>query len=349
MKTRPRLETRANGYYYIYFDRLHQKSLKTKDKHEATRLFNQEKDLIRDGKIIALDKSKYIKISEFKVEYLSTRDLYVDPKTKKNDEYAFRKWIELMGDSSLRQIDRNKVDSFKSKCLSLGLAKTYINILLRSLRAGFNIALDKGYIPENFFAKKRGKASILFKIDDAIRRFLFEDEIKKNFEAIDDPDFLLVQKIYLYHGLRRAELVNLLVQDIDLKNDVIYVRKTKSGKDRVIPIHEDVKEDLENYISNLKMDIGPLFPKWRSPDTYSRLFKKNARNAHLSEDVKLKGLRHSCATYMLRSGADIERVKKQLGHQDIKTTEIYAKVDVETLRDAVNRMKFVVKKKAEGS
>jgi hypothetical protein len=83
MKSRPRLETRANGYYYIYFDRLHQKSLKTRDKNEATRLFNQEKDLIRNGKIIELDKSKYIKVSEFKVEYLLTRDLHVDPKTKK--------------------------------------------------------------------------------------------------------------------------------------------------------------------------------------------------------------------------------------------------------------------------
>ena len=344
-----KLRQRANGYYYIYFDRLHQKSLKTKDKNEAIRHFNLEKELIRNGKIIELDKSKYIKVSEFKSEYLATRDLYVDPKTKKNDEYAFRKWIELMGDSSLRQIDRNKVDTFKSKCLSMELARTYINILLRSLRAGFNAAFDKGYISENPFAKKRGKSAVLFKIDDAIPRFLFEDEIQKNFEAIDDPVFALAEKIYLYHGLRRAELVNLFVQDIDLKNNVIYVRKTKSGKDRVIPIHEDVKGELENYIKSMRMDIGPLFPKWRSPDTYSRLFKKYSRNAHLREDVKLKGLRHSCATYMLRSGADIERVKKQLGHQDIKTTEIYAKVDVETLRKAVNKMKFVVKKKADGN
>lgn len=343
-----KLVRRANGFYYIYFDRIHKKSLKTKDKNEATRLFNFEKELIRQGKVIDLDKTKYIKVSEYKTEYLSTRDLNVVPETKDNDEYAFRNWLDVIGDCSLRKVDRRMVDEFRTKGLKMW-SKTYINILLRSLRAAFYAAKDKGYISDNPFGKKRGQPPVLFKLDDEIPRFFFEEEIEALGDKIDDPDFHLAFELYLYHGMRRAELAKLMIQDVDFKNNVIYLRKTKGKKDRVIPIHDDMRDKLEAYIKSLRNDIGPLFPRWRSPDTYSRLFKKYARNAGLRDDVKLKGTRHSCATYLLRAaGADLKRVKELLGHRDIRTTEIYAKVDVETLRESVNKLKFAVKKKSKG-
>lgn len=343
-----KLVKRANGFYYIYLDRIHKKSLKTNDKNEATRLFNFEKELIRDGKIIELDKAKHIKISEYKKEYLLTRDLSVDRETKTNDDLAFRKWIEIIGDVSLRKIDRDNVNVFKRKCLALDLKKTYINILLRSLRASFFYAKERGYIAENPFAHKRGYPPVLFRLDDEIPRFLFEEEIHSLSENIDDDDFHLAFKIYLYCGLRRSELVKLMIQDVDLINKVFYARKTKGKKDRTVPISEEIITELECYIISLRSDIGPLFPKWRSADTYSRLFKKYARKAKLRDDVTLKGLRHSFATYLLRSGADLKRVKELLGHRDIKTTEIYSKIDVETLRISVNNLKFAVKRQSTG-
>jgi integrase len=344
-----KLKQRANGYYYIYFDRLTKKSLKTKDKTEAARLFNMEKELIRQGKVIELDKIKYIKLCELKVEYLATRDLNVTPETKDNDELAFRKFIEISGDMSARKVDRSVVDNFKANLLNLGHSRAYINILLRSLRAAFYWAKDKEYISDNPFGKKRGQPPVLFRLDDEIPRFFFEDEIEALDDGIKDPVFHLAFEIYLYHGLRRAELVRLMLQDVDFTNDVIYVRKTKGKKDRVVPIHPDVRNRIEGYVRSLKSDIGPLFPKWRNPDTYSRLFKKYARLAGLREGVKLKGTRHSCGTYGLRNGVDIKIMKELLGHQDIKTTEIYAKVNVTSIRTAMNKLQFAVKKKSNGS
>jgi len=104
-----KLVRRGNGFYYIYFDRLTKKSLKTKDKTEAGRFFNMEKELIRRGKVVELDKIKYIKLSELNFEYLSTRDLNVTAETKDNDELAFRKFIEMSGDMSARKVDRGVV------------------------------------------------------------------------------------------------------------------------------------------------------------------------------------------------------------------------------------------------
>lgn len=163
-----KLVRRANGIYYIYYNRLTKKSLKTKDRDEATRLFNMEKELTRRGKVIELDKIKYIKLPELKTEYLSTRDLNVTAETKDNDELAFRKFIEVLGERSARKIDRSVVNDFKAKLLNLGHSKAYINILLRSLRAGFYWAKDKEYISDNPFGKKRGQPPVVFRLDDTI-------------------------------------------------------------------------------------------------------------------------------------------------------------------------------------
>ena len=233
--------------------------------------------------------------------------------------------------------------------MDAGYSKAYINILLRSLRAAFYWANDKDYISDNPFGKKRGQPPVLFRLDDEIPRFFFEDEITALDDSIEDPVFHLAFELYLYHGFRRSELVRLMIQDVDLKNNVFYVRKTKGKKDRVVPIHRDIRRELEVYVKGMRNDIGPLFPKWRSADTYSRLFKKYARDAGLREDVKLKGTRHSCGTYGLREGIDLKIMKELLGHQDIKTTEIYAKVDVATVRAAMQKLKFAIKKKSSGA
>jgi hypothetical protein len=154
-----KLVRRANGVYYIYFDRLTKKSLKTKDKEEAVRLFNTEKELIRRGKIVELDKIKYIKLSELKADYLATRELNVTRATKDNDELAFEKWIAVCGDVSARKIDRDAIDEFKANLLSLGNSKAYINILLRCLRAAFYWAKDKGYISDKPFRQEAWSSS----------------------------------------------------------------------------------------------------------------------------------------------------------------------------------------------
>ncbi len=339
-----KLVKRSNGYFYIYYNRLHKKSLKTKDDIEARKLFNFEKELLLQGKIVELDKVKNIKLSQFKEDYLKTREINVKPETRDNDELSFRKFIDMVGDMSLRQVDRQKIDEFKAKCLKLGLSRSYINIMLRCLRAAFNVALDSGYISNNLFLQRRGKPSVLFRVDEEIPRFLYENEIKSLFDAIDDPDFALAVKVLLYTGLRRSEFIKLNVKDVDLMNSVIYVRGAKGKRDMPVPIHDDLRAILKNA---MKHDVGPLFPRWRNKDTLSRLFKKYARLAGL-EDKKLHDLRHTFGSYLAMAGLDIKRIKELMRHRDIKTTEIYAKLTTESLKKAVNKLRFADNLKSRG-
>lgn len=339
-----KLVKRGNGHYYIYYDRLHKKSLKTKDDIEARKLFNLKKETLLQGKIVELDKVKNIKLSQFKEDYLKTREINVKPETKDNDELSFRKFIGMLGDMPLRQVDRQAIDEFKSKCLKMNLSKSYINIMLRSLRAAFNVALDAGYISNNPFLRRKGKPSVLFRVDEEIPRFLHENEIEALFKAIDDPDFALAVKVLLYTGLRRSEFIRLYVKDVDLMNGVIYVRGAKGRRDMPVPIHDDLRAILKEVIRH---DVGPLFPRWRNKDTLSRLFKKYARLAGLG-DKKLHDLRHTFGSYLAMAGEDIKRIKELMRHRDIKTTEIYAKLTTESLKKAVNKLKFANNMSSEG-
>ena len=156
-----KLKKRENGFYYIYYSRDHRKSLQTRDKDEATKLFNIEKKLIREGKVIEFEKVSRSKLSEFKTDYfkgadnLPNRELRVSPGTIEIDELAFKKFIEVIGDIPLRIVKRKHIEDFKAHCRRQNLTMTYINILLRSLRTAFNVALRAGYITENYFNRKK--------------------------------------------------------------------------------------------------------------------------------------------------------------------------------------------------
>lgn len=336
-----KLFTRRNGYYYVRYERGREKSLKTRDKQTAKALFDQEKQDIKEGKIAYLDKVKRIRLDEFKKEYIDARDLHdVKPDTIDNDDLALRKLRQAIGDQALRLIKRDEIDKFKITLLRQKCSRTYINFLLRSLRAAFNFALSKGYISSNPFCKKDRNDQVLFKTDEKLPRHLTLDEINNLNKAVNDKDFLLLIKTAIYTGMRRSEIIRLKMQDIDLKNGMIFARKTKGKKDRAIPIHDELRPALEAILQ----DIGPLFPRWQSPGTISALFREYADKAGIpakdGRNVHFHDLRHTFASYLAMANVDIYRIKELLGHSDIKTTMIYAKIKTEHLKKDIDKLNF---------
>lgn len=144
-------------------------------------------------------------------------------------------------------------------------------------------------------------------------------------------------------GLRRRELANLQLLDIDRANQTLTVRQGKGGKDRMIPIGERALAWIEQYLG----DVRPLL--LRDPgDTTLFLTDRGAHfvKCRLSDLVKAyldaigldsygacHLLRHSMATLMLENGADLRYIQAMLGHADISTTTIYTRVAIGKLRD----------------
>lgn len=131
-------------------------------------------------------------------------------------------------------------------------------------------------------------------------------------------------------GLRRFELLNIKLQDIDLDRKMLHVREGKGRKDRYVPIGEHLSRGLKTYIEaehpyvwlfNGKDNTGQL--QRFSETGVQWIIKEAAKASGIQKHVTSHVLRHTYATHLLEMGMDIMTLKELLGHSDIHTTMIY--------------------------
>jgi integrase/recombinase XerD len=184
------------------------------------------------------------------------------------------------------------------------------------------------------------------------REPLSKSDLQELFEATKTSKEIAILHLFYSCGLRRTEAENLNTNDIHFTQNLIYVREGKGAKRRVIPITEKVKQELLLYFnSNRKVPLS--FGEGRrgevdleafmlnanltrmKGDQYNRILKQIVQRASLSfgegregeaKEISLHHLRHSIATHLLENGLSIEFVRDFLGHSQLETTQIYAKV-----------------------
>lgn len=323
--------TQQRGIYYVEIRRNKRKSLGTRDKKSAKAIFKEmEKEALR-GRLFDLDKATRITLSDFMLEYIAYREGLKDlsSETIKKDNLSLKLLFDATGNTLLPLTDFEK---FKNVCLARGVSKITINGYLRHIKTAFKWALERTYL------KKFPKISMYKRLKksetDLFTRILEPDEIK-NFLAQaykrsrEYGDYCLVT---LWTGGRRRESLSLEYQKIDFKND----RLTLAGKtgSRTIPMLRPVKIVLERN----KKDIGRVFPDWH-PDTVSHWVQVTLKDAGIVNH-RLHDLRHSCATYLLKNGVALEVVQRIMGHSQISTTQLYAKVLDGILKTEMSKLKF---------
>jgi len=131
-------------------------------------------------------------------------------------------------------------------------------------------------------------------------------------------------------GLRRFELLNIKLQDVDLDRKMLHVREGKGRKDRYVPIGEHLSRGLETYLDaeppyvwlfNGKNNTGQS--QQFSETGVQWIVKEAAKKAGIKKHVTSHVMRHTYATHLLEMGLDIMTLKDLLGHCDIKSTLIY--------------------------
>jgi integrase/recombinase XerD len=148
-------------------------------------------------------------------------------------------------------------------------------------------------------------------------------------------------------GLRRSECARLDVADVDLYSGTLLVRNGKGHRDRLVPVPERAARALDLYLREVRplllsraAEPALFLTAWRgrrlSIASLVQLLQRHARAAGI-ERVHLHALRHTCATHLLRGGADIRHVQEILGHRWIKTTALYTRVDLDDLRRVIAR------------
>ena len=231
-----------------------------------------------------------------------------------------RRWITLLVDGGLsnRSINRkiSALKSFYKFLVKTGTLKTSPLAKHKALKVQKKI-----HIP---FSEKEVSVVLSTKRDDS-------------FEAIRN---LLILELLYSTGMRRAELINLKISDVDFHQQQLKVLG-KRNKERFIPLLNTVRESLKAYI-NLRnqlvniQDSDILFLTKKGVKIYGTLVYRIVKNYFETISSKVKKsphiLRHSFATHLLNNGADLNAVKELLGHSSLAATQVYTHNNISELK-----------------
>jgi integrase/recombinase XerD len=181
------------------------------------------------------------------------------------------------------------------------------------------------------------------------RNILTPQEARKIIEAPDVQtvigyrDRAILEVLYAT-GLRKMELMNLTVANVNLEEELLRINGGKGAKDRVVPLTAVAASFLESYIKGIRPKLlqgrvaERLFISLRglpiARNTLGSLVEKYAKRARIKKRVTCHLWRHSCATHLLQGKANLRHVQEILGHRSLATTERYLHLTITELKEA---------------
>ena len=288
------------------------------------------------------------------MEYISVERRY-SPNTVisyEKDLKDFSKFLlETEAHQDFSKVDKKIIRNFMVELSEHQISKRSINRKLSSLRSFFLFLLKVGEI----------KSTPLENIQSlkfyAEKQIPFSKEEMGHLEVLDvQPQNgsllkeLIIETLY-QTGMRRAELCNLLFENVDFSQKEIKVIG-KGNKTRIIPVSDSLLQRFEMYLEErkpLKDNDIYFFVNEKGKKLYDK-FVYSAVNSYLSlVTSKTKKsphiLRHSFATHVLENGAEISKVKKLMGHSSLASTQVYTDANIEQLKKVFNSAHPRAKKK----
>ena len=287
-------------------------------------------------------------LDEF-LHHLETEKGY-SPWTVRAYRYDLKLWLSHLEENGLKSeleaVTPLHIRSFVQElCDSNYKARTIIR-KVAALRSFWTYLVDYDYTEKNpcrrVVTPKKEQVLPVYLSMEEVNQLL--DATDKNFYtdlAFRDPAVL---SVLIYTGIRRSELLDLRLDDIDLVHGLLTVRRGKGMKERVIPIVEPLAEALKDYL-----ELRPVTTHDRLFSTRDKrplgktglvtLFGKALKRSQIERPgITMHKLRQTFATMLLSAGCDLVTIQKLLGHNSIETTSVYLHVDTSRLREAVEKL-----------
>jgi site-specific recombinase XerD len=261
---------------------------------------------------------------------------------------AYRRALEAFrAQENARSWNNCRADQFRDYLFELmknGQARSYIRLQFSALRTFYRFLVErknfrKDPVRELQLPKAEKKLPLVLtqkQIDELLTAPLRVPKQKAapSWMALRDAAIL---ELFYSSGLRLGELASLNVADVDMYTESVRVLG-KGRKERVCPVGAPALEAVSRYRIAARVQTGPLFiNKSRrriSPRSIWLILKRYLRHTSIPIALSPHKLRHSFATHLLDSGADLRSVQALLGHASLSTTQIYTHVTVERLRKA---------------
>ena len=258
------------------------------------------------------------------------------------DLEVFSKFIhEEFSSNSIEDINYAQIRTWIISLVESGLTNRTINRKISSLNSYYKFLLKIERIQVNPLAKHRAlktakKIQIPFS-ESEMNSILEELNHDKSFEGLRNK---LIIELFYSTGIRRIELVELKLKDIDLNNKTVKVLG-KRNKERIIPLISPVLQTINDYIqSRNKLEVIKndeyFFLSKKGVKIYETLVYRIINDYFSVASNKVKKsphiLRHTFATHLLNQGADLNAVKELLGHSSLAATQVYTHNSIEELK-----------------
>jgi integrase/recombinase XerD len=258
------------------------------------------------------------------VEDMTVRNL--SPATQRSYLYAVAKFSRFFGKSPER-LELEDVRTYQVHLASQGIAWATLNQTVAALRFFYGVTLGRPEIPERIaYAREPRRLPVVLSADEVVR-FL---------EAVPSLKSRTALTTAYAAGLRVSEVVALKVADIDSGRMLIRVEQGKGGKDRYVMLSAQLLAILRTYwrLAKPRHWLFPGRDEERPIDqtVLHAACRSACEAAGLTKHVTVHTLRHSFATHLLESGADIRIIQVLLGHTNIATTARYAQVATSTIQ-----------------
>ncbi len=319
--------------YMFKGERIRESISKLKSEAEAA-LAARKSDILRGR--FKFQKTKKIRFKDYADEYLDSAKT-IKKRSWPRDEASLKNLKSHFGEMFLSDISYKEIEAYKKKRIeTVRITKkgekkpkpATINRELACLKTLFNEAIRSDMVAEN--PVREVKSFQEQKKDLRIPKKDELDRLAKN-SCSHLKDILVVA---LNTGMRRDEILNLRWNDVDFIDDFMFIKETKSGVPRKVPMNDMVRSTLK------KIERGNDFIFY-NPKTNTRFkdiktaFNAACRRANIV-DLTFHDLRHVAATNMVMGGVDLVTVKEILGHASIVTTLRYAHPTPENKRRAEN-------------
>lgn len=163
---------------------------------------------------------------------------------------------------------------------------------------------------------------------------LSDREVRLMFDGCDNLKHKAILGLLFLSGLRVGEVLRLKPEHIDRGNMIIHIKQSKGMKDRIVPMSDYLLKLLEDYYREYTPSVymfNGQFGGMYSERSVNQFMKQVARKAGINKRIHSHLGRHSCFTKMVENGIDMAIIQKIAGHNNIKTTQIYAKLSSETI------------------